>query len=160
MSYRVGIGYDIHRLEEGRKLVLGGVTIPFNKGLSGHSDADVLIHAIIDSLLGAMVEGDIGTHFPPEDKTYKDIDSLVLLEKVIILMTAKGYQINNIDANIIAEEPKLKPFIQLVREKLAMVTQTGINNISVKAKTNEGLDAIGEGKAIAAQVVVMLRAVE
>lgn len=160
MPYRVGIGYDIHRLEEGRKLVLGGITIPFNKGLSGHSDADVLVHAIIDSLLGAMAEGDIGTHFPPEDNTYKDIDSILLLEKVIILVKDKGYQINNIDTNIIAEEPKLKPFIQLIREKLAMVTQTGINNISVKAKTNECLGAIGEGKAIAAQVVVMLRAVE
>lgn len=160
MNSRVGIGYDIHRLETCRKLVLGGVEIPFDKGLSGHSDADVLIHAIIDALLGAIAEGDIGTHFPPDNDAYKDIDSTLLLEKVTKLLKDKGFLISNIDANIIAEQPKMKPFIQAIRKKLAQIMLLEDKNISVKAKTNEGLGPIGEGKAIAAQVVVMVRAAE
>ena len=153
-KYRVGIGYDIHRLTEGRKLILGGVEIPYEKGLLGHSDADVLIHAIIDGMLGAIGLEDIGTLFPDTDPKYKDISSLILLNEVYNLVKSKGYKISNIDSNIIVQEPKLRPYIDKIRQSLSDVLKT--NDISVKAKTNEKMDAVGELKAIEANAVVML----
>ncbi|MCD7879274.1 MAG: 2-C-methyl-D-erythritol 2,4-cyclodiphosphate synthase [Candidatus Gastranaerophilales bacterium] len=155
--YRIGQGYDIHRFEEGRKFILGGIEIDYKYGLLGHSDADVLVHSIIDSLLGALNLGDIGTHFPDNDSEYKDIDSLILLKKTYSLVKEKGYTINNIDSTIIVQEPKMKPYIPLMRKKLSMVLQTDEDFISIKAKTNEGLDSIGESKAVSVQSVVLLK---
>ena len=154
LRYRVGIGYDIHRLVDGRKLVLGGIQIPFEKGLLGHSDADVLIHAIIDSMLGALGLDDIGALFPDTDEKYKDISSEFLLEEVFKIVKSKGYKINNLDTNVIAQAPKLREHIEKIRKNLARILET--ENISVKAKTNEKMDAVGELKAIEAQAVIML----
>lgn len=154
--YRIGQGFDIHRLVEGRKLIIGGVEIPHDKGLYGHSDADVLVHSIIDSLFGALSLGDIGTHFPDNDPAYKNIDSLVLLEKAYNLVKEKGYEINNLDNTITAEQPKMKPYIPLMREKLADVLGINVDLISIKAKTMEGQDSVGEKKAIIANSVVLL----
>lgn len=154
--YRIGQGFDIHRLVEGRKLIIGGVEIPHDKGLYGHSDADVLVHSIIDSLFGALSLGDIGTHFPDNDPAYKNIDSLVLLEKAYNLVKEKGYEINNLDNTITAEQPKMKPYIPLMREKLAGVLDINVDLISIKAKTMEGQDSVGEKKAIIANSVVLL----
>lgn len=154
--YRIGQGFDIHRLVEGRKLIIGGVEIPHDKGLYGHSDADVLVHSIIDSLFGALSLGDIGTHFPDNDPAYKNIDSLVLLEKAYNLVKEKGYEINNLDNTITAEQPKMKPYILLMREKLSNVLGINIDLISIKAKTMEGQDSVGEKKAIIANSVVLL----
>ncbi|MBQ9688223.1 2-C-methyl-D-erythritol 2,4-cyclodiphosphate synthase [bacterium] len=154
LKYRVGIGYDIHKLCEGRKLILGGVEIPHSVGLLGHSDADVLIHAIIDAILGALILDDIGALFPDTDEKFKDISSVILLEKVCALMKEKGYRINNLDCNVIAQKPKLRPYIEQIRDNLAKVLET--EEISVKAKTNEQMDAVGECKAIEANAVVML----
>lgn len=154
--YRIGTGYDIHRLKENRDLIIGGIKIPYEKGLFGHSDADVLIHAIIDALLGALALPDIGTLFPDTDPKYKDIDSKVLLKQVCDLIKEKGYQIGNIDSNIIAQAPKMMPHIQDMKKCLANVTETNIENISIKAKTNEKMDAVGEKRAIEANAVVIL----
>lgn len=154
LRYRVGIGYDIHRLVDGRKLFLGGIQIPFEKGLLGHSDADVLIHAIIDSMLGALGLDDIGALFPDTDEKYKDISSEFLLEEVFKIVKSKGYKINNLDTNVIAQAPKLREHIEKIRKNLARILET--ENISVKAKTNEKMDAVGELKAIEAQAVIML----
>lgn len=152
--YKIGIGYDIHKLVESRKLIIGGINIPYEKGLLGHSDADVLIHAIIDAILGAANLPDIGTLFPDNDNQYKDINSCELLKKVISIIEDKAYKINNIDSNIIAQEPKMMPYIPLMKEKLSDILKT--ENISIKAKTKEHLDAVGNGEAIEAQAVVML----
>jgi len=153
---RVGIGYDLHRLAERRKLVLGGVEIPFEKGLLGHSDGDVLLHAIIDALLGAAGLPDIGTHFPPDDPRYKDISSLLLLEQVKKLIQEKGFRVHNVDATIVAEEPKLSPFSRAMKEKIAQTLGILEASVGIKAKTNEGLGLVGKGEAIACFAVALL----
>lgn len=154
--FKVGIGYDIHRLVEERDLIIGGVKIPYEKGLLGHSDADVLVHAIIDALLGAAGLEDIGTLFPDTDPKYKNADSIKLLEQVLEKVSEKGFKINNIDSNIIAQAPKMMPYIPLMKEKLANVLNLETENISIKAKTKEKLDSIGEGLAIEANAVVLI----
>lgn len=153
---RVGIGYDVHRLADDRKLVLGGVTIPFEKGLLGHSDADVLTHAICDAILGALGLGDIGRHFPDSDPAYKGISSLKLLVKVIELMQKYQYKIGNVDVIVIAEKPKITPYVERMRTFLAPILQTSIENINIKATTTEGLGFTGRKEGIAAQAVVCL----
>ena len=158
-KYRVGIGYDIHRLVEGRELIIGGVKITHEKGLLGHSDADVLVHAIIDALLGALALDDIGTLFPDTDPKYKDADSMVLLRHVYEKIQAEGYKINNIDSNIIAQNPKMMPYIPKMKEALAYLMGLEPSDISIKAKTKEKLDAVGESRAIEANAVVMLEGV-
>ena len=155
-NYRIGIGYDIHRLVEGRELIIGGVKITHEKGLLGHSDADVLVHAIIDALLGALALDDIGTLFPDTDPKYKDADSMVLLRHVYQIVQDAGYKINNIDSNIIAQNPKMMPYIPKMKEALASLLKIGPSNISIKAKTKEMLDAVGESKAIESNAVVIL----
>jgi len=137
--FRIGSGYDVHRLVEGRKLILGGVEIPFEKGLLGHSDADVLIHSIIDAMLGALALGDIGSHFPDTDSAYQEIDSRVLLRKVHQLVVRKGWTLNNLDATVCAEQPKLRIYIDAMRANLAADLSCSVNIISVKATTEEGL---------------------
>lgn len=153
---RIGTGYDIHRLEENRDLIIGGVKIPYEKGLMGHSDADVLIHAIIDAMLGALALPDIGTLFPDTDPKYKGISSVFLLEKVYGLIKENGYEINNIDSNIIAQAPKMMPYIPEIKKILAKSLNISEDLISIKAKTNEKMDAVGELKAIEANSVIML----
>lgn len=153
---RVGIGYDVHTLAVGRNLILGGVQVPFDKGLSGHSDADVLTHAIMDSLLGAAALKDIGTQFPPGEPGYKDISSLILLDKVKKLLEAKGLKINNIDAVIVAEQPKIAPFIDDMRRRLSQTLGITIEQIMVKATTTDGLGFIGKGQGIAAYAIASL----
>lgn len=153
---RIGQGFDLHKLVEGRKLILGGIEIEHSKGLLGHSDADALIHSIIDALFGALALGDIGTHFPDNDPKYKNIDSKILLKETISIITENGYKINNIDNTILAQEPKMKPYIPLMQEKLANLLNIEKNQISIKAKTMEGQDSVGEGNAIATQSVVLL----
>lgn len=155
--YRIGLGYDIHTLCEGRDLIIGGVKITHEKGLMGHSDADVLIHAIIDGMLGAAAMSDIGTLFPDTDKKYKDIDSTLLLSQVYEKIQEIGYGIVNIDSNIIAQEPKMMPYIPKMREALDKVLKIGQHNISIKAKTNEKMDAVGQKLAIEAHAVVLLK---
>ena len=155
-EFRVGIGYDIHPLVPGRKLILGGVEIAFEKGLFGHSDADVLIHAIMDAIIGALGLGDIGKHFPDSDPTYKDISSLILLSKVEELLSSSRFRVVNVDSVIIAEAPKLSPYIGEMRKKLASVLKVEEERINIKATTNERIGDIGEGKAIASQAVVLL----
>ena len=156
-NYRIGIGYDIHRLVEGRELIIGGVKITHEKGLLGHSDADVLVHAIIDALLGALALDDIGTLFPDTDPKYKDADSMVLLKHVYEKITNEGYRINNLDSNIIAQNPKMMPYIPKMKEALSSLLSLDPADISIKAKTKEKLDAVGESKAIEANAVVMLK---
>lgn len=155
-KYRIGLGYDIHRLVEGRELIIGGVKITHEKGLLGHSDADVLVHAIIDALLGALALDDIGTLFPDTDPKYKDADSIILLKHVCGLVQKEGYKISNIDSNIIAQSPKMMPYIPKMKELLAEVLQADLSDISIKAKTKEKLDAVGESKAIEANAAVIL----
>jgi len=154
---RVGIGYDVHKLVENRKLILGGVEIPYSKGLLGHSDADVLIHAIMDALLGAATLGDIGKHFPDKDNSYKGISSRLLLEKVSDLIKSKGFSVVNIDAVIIAQSPKLAPYIEEMRIIISDVLCVDIDDISVKATTTERLGFEGNGEGISAQAVCLLR---
>ena len=156
MSCRIGIGYDIHRLVEGRKLLLGGVEIPYIKGLFGHSDADVLIHAVCDALLGAAGCQDIGECFPDTDPEYQGISSTRLLENVLVLLKRKKYIINNLDAVVIAQEPTLAPFKQKIRENLALSLGVSVDSVNIKAKTNEGLGEIGEKEAIACYAVASL----
>jgi len=153
--FRVGVGYDIHRLVEGRRLVVGGVEIPYEKGLLGHSDADVLLHAISDALLGAASLGDIGTHFPDTDPRFKDIPSSHILERVYE-MIADRFEIRNVDSVVIAERPKLAPYIDRMRANIAELLRIDPGRVSVKAKTNEGLGLIGEGEAIAAWATVLI----
>ena len=153
---RVGIGYDVHKLVEGRKLILGGVEIPYSKGLLGHSDSDVLIHAIMDALLGALSLGDIGKHFPDNDNSYKGISSVLLLEKVNELIRNKGFVISNIDSVIIAQSPKLAPYIEQMRIIIAKALCANIDDISVKATTTERLGFEGNGEGISAQAICLL----
>lgn len=153
---RIGIGYDLHKIVEGRDLILGGVKIPYEKGLLGHSDADVLIHAIIDSILGAMGERDIGVHFPDDNISFKDISSVVLLIKTMSILEDNGYKIVNIDSNIICQKPKLMPYIEQMRQKLAPILNISQRDISIKAKTNEGVDSVGQGEAICVQCVCLI----
>ena len=153
---RIGHGYDVHKFAQGRALVLGGVKIPHDKGLLGHSDADVLTHAIMDALLGAAALGDIGLHFPDKDPAYSGIDSQILLKKVGALLLEKGYSIANIDATVIAEEPRLRSYIDQMREKIAGTLGIGIDRVSVKATTEEGLGFTGARLGIAAHAVCLL----
>lgn len=155
--YKIGLGYDIHTLTDKRDLIIGGVKITHEKGLMGHSDADVLIHAMIDAMLGALALNDIGTLFPDTDKKYKNADSTVLLKHVYAKVKDAGYEIVNIDSNIIAQEPKMMPYIPKMRETLDRILEIGQHNISVKAKTNEKMDAVGQKLAIEAQAVVLLK---
>jgi len=154
---RVGIGYDVHPLAAGRKLVLGGVEIPFEKGLSGWSDADVLSHAVIDALLGAAALGDIGSHFPPGDPEYKDVSSLTMLEKVKKKLATEGWLVDNIDATVIAERPKLRDYIDQMRGQLSQTLGIAVNRVSVKASTSNKLGFVGREEGIAAQAVVLIR---
>ncbi len=153
---RVGIGYDVHRLIGNRKLILGGVEIPFEKGLLGHSDADVLTHAVCDAILGALGLGDIGRHFPDSDPAYKGISSLTLLKHVIHLMRQKQYRISNLDTVIIAQNPRLNSFIEEMRRNLAEIMEISQEAVNIKATTTEGLGFTGTGEGIAAQAVVSL----
>lgn len=154
---RIGMGYDVHRLVEDRELIIGGVKIPFDKGLLGHSDADVLTHAVVDALLGAMGLGDIGTWFPDTSDAYKDIDSFILLREVNNERVKKGYEILNIDATIIAQKPKMLPYIPEMRKKISAALAIDENQVNIKATTTEGLSFEGEGKGISSQVVVLLK---
>ncbi len=153
---RIGTGYDSHRLVEGRKLILGGVEIPFEKGLQGHSDADVLCHAIIDAIIGALGRGDIGSHFPDTDERYKDTSSIELLSDTINMMKKDGFGIAWIDSTVIIQEPKIAPFIEAIKQS---ISKAGISSgvINVKAKTNEGMGFVGEGEGAAAQAVCLLK---
>jgi 2-C-methyl-D-erythritol 2,4-cyclodiphosphate synthase len=156
MSVRCGIGYDLHRLEAGRKLIVGGVELPFEKGPVGHSDGDVLAHALCDALLGAAGLGDIGTHFPDTDPKWKGANSLLFLEHAKKLLDAKKFAIEHVDAVVITEKPKLGPHFPKMREALSRALGVAADRVHLKAKTNEGLDAIGRGEAIAAHVVATL----
>ncbi len=153
---RIGTGYDSHRLVEGRRLIIGGVEIPFEKGLLGHSDADVLCHAIIDAIIGALGEGDIGRHFPDTESKWKNASSIELLSHIVDLAKKRGFEIQWIDSIIIAEKPKLAPYVDKMKEK---ISKSGIpaSLINIKAKTNEGMDAIGHGEGMAAHAVCLLR---
>ncbi len=153
---RIGTGYDVHRLAENRELIMGGVRIPYEKGLLGHSDADVLLHAVMDALLGAAALGDIGKHFPDSDPAYAGISSMVLLEKVKGLLLKKGFFIENIDATIIAQAPKMRPYIDTMRENIARVLGMDTEHVNVKATTEEGLGFTGSGQGISAQAVCLL----
>lgn len=154
---RIGHGYDVHKLVEGRKCIIGGVEIPSDVGLLGHSDADVLLHAISDALLGAAALGDIGKHFPPSDDTFKDADSRVLLRKVVELITSNGYSVGNVDATIIAQKPKMAPYIDEMRKNIANDLGVDTSFISVKATTEEGLGFTGEGLGISAHAVCIIK---
>ncbi len=156
MNFRIGHGYDVHQLAEGRDLIIGGVNIPHRLGLLGHSDADVLLHAISDALLGACSLGDIGKHFPDTDEEYRGADSLVLLACVYELISNAGYEVGNIDATVLAQEPKLAPFIPQMRLNIARALNTSLDNVSVKATTEEHLGFTGEEKGIAAHAVCLV----
>ncbi len=153
---RVGMGYDVHKLTEGRKLIMGGVEIPYEKGLLGHSDADVLLHAVMDALLGAAALGDIGKHFPDTDPAYKGISSIKLLERVGALLMEHCFFIENIDATIIAQAPKMRPYIDAMRENIARALDISIEQVNVKATTEEGLGFTGSGEGISSQAVCLL----
>ena len=154
--FRIGIGNDTHRLVEGRPLILAGVNVPSGRGGDGHSDADALSHAIADAILGALCEGDLGLHFPDQDPQWKDYESLQLLSRVMWLAGERGFQVVNVDATVILEAPKLRPYVNTMRENIAEVLGVELSRVSVKATTNEGLDAIGRGEAMAAQAIVLL----
>ncbi len=153
---RIGHGYDVHRLVEGRKLILGGVEIPFEKGLLGHSDADVLLHALSDALLGAAALGDIGQHFPDTDERYRGADSIVLLRRVAALLRERGYEVGNVDCTVLAQRPKLAGFIPQMRENIASALDIPADRVSVKATTEEGLGFTGAGEGIAAHAVALI----
>lgn len=155
-AIRIGHGYDVHKLVNDRKLILGGVEIPYKKGLLGHSDADVLLHAISDALLGALALGDIGKHFPDNDPQYQGADSGILLQKVVDLVRETGYQVGNIDATILCQRPKLAPYIVTMREKIASFCNISVSEVSVKATTEEGLGFTGTGEGIAVHAVALL----
>jgi len=154
--YRVGIGHDTHRLTEGRPLVLGGVRVESERGAEGHSDADALAHAVTDAVLGAMCEGDIGVHFPDKDPRWKDADSMQLLARVMWLAGERGYRIVNVDATVMLERPRLRPYVEEMRARLAEVLGVEPGCVSVKAKSGEGLDAVGEQRAVTVHAVVLL----
>lgn len=160
ITMRVGMGYDVHKLVEGRRLVLGGVEIPYEKGLLGHSDADVLVHAIMDALLGAAALGDIGKHFPDTDPAYEGADSMRLLEEVRKLLDANNYVIGNVDATVIAQRPKLAPYIDAMRENIAARLQIDKNQVNVKATTEEGLGFTGQGQGISSQAICLLETID
>jgi 2-C-methyl-D-erythritol 2,4-cyclodiphosphate synthase len=153
---RIGMGYDVHRLVEGRKLVLGGVTIPFEKGLLGHSDADVLVHAVCDALLGAAGLGDIGLHFPDTDSEYKDVASIKILAKTYELITGNGFTIMNLDSTIFAEAPKLSPYRDAMQKNISRTIEIEQNRVNIKATTFEGLGMIGKGEGIGAMCVALI----
>lgn len=157
---RIGTGYDVHRLVDGRKLIIGGVDIPYEKGLLGHSDADVLVHAVSDALLGAAGLGDIGKHFPDTDEQYRDIPSLALLAEIGGKLAAKGYAVSNIDATIVAERPKMAPYIPVMVRNIAAAVGTDATSVSIKATTTEGLGFVGRGEGIAAHAVCMLTVIK
>lgn len=154
---RVGFGFDIHRLVEGRKLIIGGIEIPSKKGMLGHSDGDVVIHAVCDAILGSIGEGEIGIYFPPTDLTITGISSIVIAEKVINILKSKNAEINQMDVVIIAEEPKLKPYYQSIKESLANIFKIDISRVNVKAKSMEGLGDIGKGEGIICNAVVTVK---
>jgi len=156
---RVGVGYDVHPLIPGRKLVLGGIDIPFAKGLSGWSDADVLTHAIIDALLGAAALGDIGSHFPPDETQYKDISSLALLERVRDELAKNGWQVDNIDATVVAEQPRLRDYIDRMRQQLSQTLGVAPSQVSVKASTSAQLGFVGRGEGMAAYAVALIESI-
>ena len=155
-SSRIGLGTDVHRFRKGRKLVLGGVEIPHPKGLVGHSDADALLHAVTDALLGALAEGDIGEHFPPSDPKYKNASSSDFLAFALKRMRARGYRLAHLDTIVTTEEPKLAPHRDILRTSLARLLKVALSRVSVKAKTAEGLDAVGSGRALSTQAIVLL----
>lgn len=157
MSFRIGFGYDVHAFSFDRKLIMGGIEIPFEKGLRGHSDADVLCHSITDALLGSLALGDIGTHFPDTDPEYKDADSIGLLKKSYMLVQQNNFTLVNIDATIIAERPKFLPYIQQISQNIAKALSVRNNQVSIKATTNEELGFLGRGEGIASQAVVLVR---
>lgn len=159
LNMRIGMGYDVHKLVLDRKLILGGVEIPYEKGLLGHSDADVLVHAIMDALLGAAALGDIGKHFPDTDQAYKDADSMELLGEVGALIDKENMLIGNIDATVIAQKPKLSPYIYQMRQNVAKVLGVDINQVNIKATTEEGLGFTGSGEGISAQAICLLETV-
>jgi 2-C-methyl-D-erythritol 2,4-cyclodiphosphate synthase len=154
--FRIGFGYDVHRLVTGRPLVLGGISIPFDFGLLGHSDADVVTHAVMDSILGALARGDIGTHFSDKDPAYKDLDSFIMLGKVVEWMKEDGFRINNLDITIVAERPRLAPHVDSMREKLSKALGVGDRGINIKATTTEGLGFCGRREGIEAFSIVSL----
>ena len=156
MQLRIGQGYDIHRLVEGRPLVIGGLTLEYDRGPLGHSDGDALLHAVTDAILGACALGDIGRHFPPSDKRFKDADSKVLLKQAKQMVLEAGFTVINIDSTVILEKPRLAPHIEGMRRNLAQLLDLDPDSVSVKAKTNEGLGPVGEGQAIAAQAVALV----
>jgi 2-C-methyl-D-erythritol 2,4-cyclodiphosphate synthase len=153
---KIGLGNDTHKLVAGRPLMLGGVHVPFERGGEGHSDADALLHAIVDAILGALCEGDIGTHFPDSDPQWKDANSLQLLVRVIGLAHERGLHVVNVDSTIMLEAPQLQPYVYSMREKIAEALGVELSVVSVKAKTNEGLDAVGQGLAVSAQAIVLI----
>lgn len=159
MAARIGVGYDVHRLTGGRPFPIGGVLIPYPLGPEGHSDGDVLIHAIIDALLGAAALGDIGAHYPSNDPQWSGIASTILLERTCHLIKEAGYRVGNIDASVILEKPRLAPYLPQVRQTLADTMGLEVGQVSVKAKTNEGLDALGRGNGVAAHAVILLERV-
>ena len=154
--FRIGIGHDTHRLVEGRQLVLGGVQVASERGGDGHSDADALSHALADAILGALCEGDLGAHFPDHDPQWKDADSLQLLSRVMWLAGERGFHVANVDAIVSLENPKLRPYVLTMREKIAEILGIEVGCVSIKAKTGEGLDAVGQGLAVTAQAIVLL----
>lgn len=156
MSFRIGVGYDVHALVQGRQLILGGVKIPYELGLKGHSDADVLLHSITDAILGAAALGDIGQQFPDTDAAFKDADSLTLLSKIYKIIDKEGYAIGNVDATIIAEAPKMMPYIDEMRENISQTLKCDVSRVSVKATTNEKLGALGRNQGIAVHSVALL----
>lgn len=156
MNFKIGHGYDLHRLVEGRALILGGVDIPYEKGLLGHSDADVLVHALMDALLGAVALGDIGKHFPDSDPKYKGISSILLLSEVKKIIEKEGFSLSNADVTVIAQKPKLLPYIYEMRKNIADTLECDISLINVKATTEEGLGTTGNGDAIAAHAVCLI----
>jgi len=153
---RVGIGYDVHPLVPGRRLVLGGVEIPFDRGLDGHSDGDAAVHAIIDALLGAAGLGDIGTHFPSSEPEYKDISSLILLHRVVQKLKGTGLEVGNVDATIVAEHPRLSPFVAQIRESISRTLGVAVDQVGVKTTTSKGLGFVGRGQAIAVHAVALV----
>lgn len=157
---RIGTGYDVHRLVEGRLLIIGGVKIPYHQGLLGHSDADVLLHAICDALLGAAALGDIGLHFPDNDDRYKDISSLLLLSRVGEMLGRRDYRVANIDSTVVAQQPRLAPYMQQMRENIAQALNITVEQVNVKATTTEGLGFEGSGEGISAQAAVLLERLE
>ena len=157
MGLRVGLGYDVHKLAENRKLIMGGVEIPYELGLLGHSDADVLVHAIMDGLLGALALGDIGKHFPDTDEKYKGISSMELLKEVSKLIKSRGYEVVNIDSIVAAERPKLKPYIEQMRKNVAEILKIAVDDISIKATTEEKLGFTGREEGIKSYAVVLLK---